>query len=134
MEALMMAFATGGLLGLGIMLHILKMGAKRIFGYDLYFDLLLSFFLMVMFHGTQGGMILAILGGLFISVFLRCGRWFVGYQRIGMAQKEYKAKLFGKLTATTHLPTLAWKEYPPLFAKNRQPYWVNPEYKIPPKS
>lgn len=132
MDALVFAFVTGSLLGLGLMLHILKMGAKRIFGYDLYFDLLLSFFLMVMFHGTQGGMILAILGGLFISIFLRLGRWTVGYQRIGLAQKEHKVKLFGKLTASTHLPTLAWKEYPPLFAKDRKPWWVNPEYRIPP--
>lgn len=128
MEALMFAFATGGLLGLGLMLHILKMGAKRIFGYDLIFDLSLSFFLMIMFHGTQGGMILAILGGLFISVFLRVGRWIVGYQVLGMAQKKYTIKLLGPIKATGFAPVLAWKEYPSIFSKDRTPYWVNPEY------
>lgn len=128
MEALIFTFVGGGLLGLGLLLHILKMGPKRIFGYDLYFDISLSFFLMIMFHGTQGGMMIAMIAGIAISVLLRLGRWIFGYQRLAIVQKPYKVKLIGKLHATASVPALAWKEYPPRFAKDRRPYWINPEY------
>lgn len=131
METFMGLFLVGGLLGLAIVLHILKMGAKRIFGYDLYFDLALSFFLMVMFHGTQAGMVYAIFGGLIISVFLRVGRWVFGYQRLALIQIPIKIKIFGKLYAEAgSLPRLAWKEYPSLSAKKYTgPRWVNPDYR-----
>lgn len=100
---------AGGLCGLAIMLHILKMGMKRIAGYDIYLDLALSFLLMILFHGTQGGMMVALVGGLVISVWLRLMRWVNGYQKLGWYKVPYKLAPFLKV----NLPRVVWYNYLP---------------------
>lgn len=100
---------AGALCGLAVMLHALKMGVKRIAGYDIYIDLFLSFLLMVLFHGTQGGMMVALIGGLVISVWLRLMRWVNGYQKLGWYKVPYKLAPFLKV----NLPRMVWYDYPP---------------------
>lgn len=99
----------GFLVGLATMFHALKMGIKRIAGYDIFVDLSLSFLLMILFHGSTAGMFFAMMGGLFISVSLRMIRWFIGYEKIGIYQVPYKLMPFVKLK----MPRVVWFYYPP---------------------
>lgn len=101
---------AGALCGLSVFFHVLKMGVKRIAGYDIYVDLTLSFLLMILFHGTQGGMMVALIGGLIISVMLRTMRWTLGYQKLGWYKVPYKLAPFLKV----NLPRMVWWSYPPL--------------------
>lgn len=104
--------ALGLLVGFATLIHFFKMGIKRVAGYDLYIDLFLTWLLMMLFHGTQAGMVIAIIGGLMISVMLRVLRWGIGYQRLGVYKCKYKLAPF----FTVNAPRLVWYEYPPLRA------------------
>jgi hypothetical protein len=101
---------VGLLCGLGLFFHALKIGVKRLAGYDIYVDLTLSFLLMILFHGTQAGMVVALIGGLFISITLRVMRWTMGYQKLGWYKVPYKLAPFLKV----NLPRMVWWYYPPL--------------------
>lgn len=114
-EALAVIFIAGTLMGVGVLLHFWKMGIKRVLGYDIYFDIFLSIMLTIVFHGTQGGMMLAIIAGITISIVLRVTRWFIGYEQIGWVMVRMKlAPMFSPL-----VPTLAWKSYPPKIQFNK---------------
>jgi hypothetical protein len=102
----------GLLVGLAFMLHIFKLGLKRIAGYDIQLDLFLSFMLMFLFHGSQGGMAVAIIGGLVISVTLRMLRWTIGYQKMGLYKKPYQYLPFLK---PIEIPQMVWYDYPSVF-------------------
>lgn len=115
-EALAVVFLMGTLMGLGFLLHFAKMGIKRVLGYDLIFDIFMSVVLIIVFHGTQGGMMLAIIAGIVISVALRVARWLIGYEQIGWVTKtvHYQVAIFkGK----AEVPCLGWKKYPPRFQR-----------------
>jgi hypothetical protein len=114
-EALAVLFITGALMGVGILLHFWKMGIKRVLGYDLIFDLFLSILLAIVFHGTQGGMMLAIIAGIVISIVLRLLRWFIGYEKLGIVYEKVKYAPF--FSAPT--PFLRWKKYPPKIQFNK---------------
>lgn len=101
---------VGLLAGLAFMLHFFKLGLKRVAGYDIQLDLFLSFALMALFHGSQGGMVVAIIGGLVISVTLRLMRWTLGYQKLGKYMVPYKYLPFLK---PVMIPRLVWFDYPP---------------------
>lgn len=115
-EALAVVFLMGTLMGLGFLLHFMKMGIKRVLGYDLLFDIFMSVVLIIVFHGTQGGMMLAIIAGIVISVALRVARWIVGYEQIGWVTKKvtFKVAIF---SGSTNIMVLGWKKYPPRFQR-----------------
>lgn len=108
-----MVLFAGLLVGLGLMSHALKLGVRRLAGYDIYVDVMLSFGLILMFHGTFSGMMIASIGGLIISGMLRLIRWTVGYQQLGFYKVPYKFIPFLKPVT---LPRLVWFDYPPLHA------------------
>ena len=108
-------FIGGILVGLSLLLHSFKMGIKRVLGYDLILDLFLSVTLMIAFHGTQGGMMLALIGGLFISIVLRVMRWFMGYEKLGWVMEKIKFAPF----FAPPIPVIRWKKYPPLVQFNK---------------
>lgn len=111
MDGLGMILFAGLLVGLGLMSHALKLGVRRLAGYDIYVDVSLSFGLVLMFHGTFSGMMIASIGGLIISGMLRLIRWTVGYQKLGWYKVPYKLVPFFKPVT---LPRLVWFDYPPL--------------------
>lgn len=115
-EALAVIFIAGTLMGVGVLLHFWKMGIKRVLGYDLVFDLFLSIMLTVVFHGTQGGMMLAIIAGITISIVLRVTRWFIGYETIGIVYVRVK---FLPMFSAPLVPTLGWKSHPPKIQFNK---------------
>jgi len=119
--------ALGLLVGFGLLIHFLKMGIKRVAGYDLPIDLFLTWLLMMLFHGTQSGMVIAIIAGLMISIAIRIIRWTIGYQTLGVTWTPYKAAPF----ITIQLPRIVWYEYPPLKAwpkglEPKEARWILP--------
>ena len=60
----------GLLSGLGILFMLMKLDFWKVLGFDLYVDIAATALLMILYAGTLGGMVAAMVGGLQISVVL----------------------------------------------------------------
>jgi hypothetical protein len=118
-EGFAVLFLTGALMGAGILLHFWKMGIKRVLGYDIYFDIFLSILLGIVFHGTQGGMMLAIVAGIMISVVLRITRWFIGYEQLHWVIVKTRVKFAPMFSPLVPHPALRWVQFPPKIQFNK---------------
>lgn len=49
---------------------LFKFGVRKVITYDIFFDVLITFFLVIVLAGTFSGMIAALFGGLLVSVVL----------------------------------------------------------------
>ena len=54
----------------GMLFLLFKFGVRKVITYDTLFDVLITFFLIIVFAGTFSGMMAALLGGLVVSVVL----------------------------------------------------------------
>lgn len=54
----------------GMLFLLFKFGVRKIITYDIFFDVLITFFLIITLAGTFSGMMAALLGGLIVSVVL----------------------------------------------------------------
>lgn len=54
----------------GMLFLLFKFGVRKVITYDIFFDVLITFFLMIVLAGTFSGMMAALLGGLVVSVVL----------------------------------------------------------------
>ena len=62
---------TAGIIAAAGMLFLLfKFGVRKVITYDIFFDVLITFFLILVLAGTFSGMMAALLGGLIVSIVL----------------------------------------------------------------
>tara|TARA_Y100001937_G_C7108956_1_gene326551 strand:+ start:1387 stop:1671 length:285 start_codon:yes stop_codon:yes gene_type:complete len=54
----------------GMLFLLFKFGVRKVITYDIFFDVLITFFLMIVLAGTFSGMMAALLGGLIVSIVL----------------------------------------------------------------
>ena len=69
---------------LGFLIVMYKMGIKKVLAYDLYVDVGLTILLMMIFSGSFSGMVVALIGGLALSIILLILRKFIGYTKYEM--------------------------------------------------
>jgi len=108
----------GLLAGLMLLMHTFKLGMRKVLGYDLFVDLLLTGGLLTAMAetGTASGVGIAIGGGLMLSITLYVLKQLYGYERLEMLQIEYR--LFPGVRPI-NLPRIAWVYYPPRLFKSR---------------
>ncbi len=63
-------FLAGIIAAAGMLFLLFKFGVRKIITYDIFFDVLITFFLVIVLAGTFSGMIAALFGGLLVSVVL----------------------------------------------------------------
>jgi len=63
-------FLAGIIAAAGMLFLLFKFGVRKVINYDIFFDVLITFFLMIVLAGTFSGMIAALFGGLLVSVVL----------------------------------------------------------------
>ena len=61
---------AGIIAALGMLFLLFKFGVRKVITYDILFDVLITFFLVIVLAGTFSGMIAALFGGLIVSVVL----------------------------------------------------------------
>jgi len=61
---------AGIVAALGMLFLLFKFGVRKVITYDIFFDVLITFFLIITLAGTFSGMMAALLGGLIVSVVL----------------------------------------------------------------
>ena len=62
---------TAGIIAaMGMLFLLFKFGVRKVITYDILFDVLITFFLMIVLADTFSGMMAALLGGLIVSVVL----------------------------------------------------------------
>ena len=74
--------AAGAVSALAFYVVFLKVGIRRVCGYDVAVDIASTVLLMAMFAGTYTGMIAAVIGGLLLSVLLLATKRVLGYERL----------------------------------------------------
>lgn len=73
------------LIALGMLLLVFKLGTRKVLGYDLFFDVIITGIMMASLAGTFAGMTVALLAGLMVSLAL------LGLKKlIGKEQLKYK--------------------------------------------
>lgn len=104
----------GGIMtGLSVLTLFMKLGVRKILGYDAILDIMLAVLLMIFFHGTASGMLVALMGGLFISIVMRIMRWTIGYQQLQWVTEIHQFAPFKFKLTTVPVPKLRWVYYPP---------------------
>jgi len=63
-------FLAGIIAAAGMLFLLFKFGVRKVITYDILFDVLITFFLVIVLAGTFSGMIAALFGGLLVSVVL----------------------------------------------------------------
>lgn len=63
-------FLTGIIAATGMLFLLFKFGIKRVIHYDIFFDILITGFLLWSFAGTYSGMMAAMFGGMLVSIVL----------------------------------------------------------------
>jgi len=92
----------GLLSGLGILFMLMKLDFWKVLGFDLYVDIAATALLMILYAGTLGGMVAAMVGGLQISVVLWSIKKLFGYLRPTVTRKGWKI-------------SVSWKTVPGVF-------------------
>lgn len=85
---------------LALFVLMIKIGLKKVLGYDIYVDLICTFFLMYLFRDSVTGLIVAVMGGLALSVMLMFCKAMIGYSR------------FEEIPGTEEED---WVDYPPIW-------------------
>lgn len=63
-------FLTGIIAALGMLFLLFKFGIRKVITYDIFFDILITGFLLWSFAGTYSGMMAAMFGGMLVSIVL----------------------------------------------------------------
>lgn len=105
----------GMISGAALLFIAFKLGIRKVLGYDIWFDALITFLLASLFHGTYAGMVAALAGGFFVSITLFVMKRAVGYDRLGFhGWKSYPPRWKSLHTARQSRPRRSWK---PAFVK-----------------
>lgn len=76
-----MVLLMGVLAALAFIIVMHKIGIKKFTGYSVHADILVSGVLTILFLGTLGGMLTAIIGGIFVSLYLVIAKFVFGTQK-----------------------------------------------------
>ena len=90
---------AGLLTAIGVIWILCRMNLRRIAGYALAWDVIITAILVWMFIGTYAGMVTGMLAGLIVSVFLTGVKKTVGAQRLKPVRYKNEA-----------VPRLRWKD------------------------
>ena len=101
---------AGIIAALGLLFLVLKLGIKKVIGYDIVIDIGITSLLMYSLAGTYSGMMAALIGGLIVSVILFIMRRTLPREELRL--KFNKVSLYNN-KATITLPQLAWVELTP---------------------
>lgn len=74
---------------LAMLLLLLKLNLRRVLGYDVAVDIVVSMFLIYTFKGTVTGMAAAMLAGCTISLVLYITKQVVGYERLQWHNRRF---------------------------------------------
>lgn len=66
---------------LALFVLMLKIGLRRVLGYDIYVDIGCTILLIIIFQGTVTGTIAATMAGLILSILLLVCKYLIGYER-----------------------------------------------------
>ena len=91
---------AGLVTAIGFMFLMFRLNIRRVAGYALIVDLLLTFGFMWLFQGTYAGMMTGLFAGCVISIALTLVKRTIGYERAAFIR--VKGELF---------PRLIWKSY-----------------------
>ncbi|HIG43922.1 MAG TPA: hypothetical protein EYQ14_25830 [Gammaproteobacteria bacterium] len=72
---------VGMIAAVALLIMLMKLDFWKVLGFDLYVDIAATGLLMVLFAGTLGGMIAAMVGGLQISIVLLVVKKVFGYMK-----------------------------------------------------
>ena len=115
-EMIMIGIASA----LGILILLAKMDLWKLLGFDVLLDILATATLMIMYAGTLGGMVAAMIGGLFISIALLVIKKLFGYLKPNVTWKQFK-------------PEVTWETVPGLLFNNQMQakgYYNNVTYNV----
>lgn len=102
-----MLITPGLLTALAILILIMKMKGdttRKLLGFDIYLDLLVTTIMVIAFAGSYAGMMAAIVGGLTFSLALIALKKIMGYKKLKYVNDK------------DHLvPTLRWVDVPPMW-------------------
>lgn len=73
--------------GIGICWILCRMNLKRVAGYALFWDVLITGGLTVMFIGTYAGMVTGMIAGLIVSAFITAAGRIGGRERLALERK-----------------------------------------------
>lgn len=79
---------AGLLTAAAFLILLYKIGFKRVLKYDLFIDIAVTFFLMIIFAGTFAGMMAAIIGGLFVSIVLVVLKRAIPQEKLGVIKTD----------------------------------------------
>lgn len=72
---------NGMLTALAVYVVLWKWDIYKACGYGLYIDTIFSLLLAIFYMGTYSGALVAIMGGLTLSILLSATKWLIGYKR-----------------------------------------------------
>lgn len=102
-------YLAGFITFIGLILLLSKINrtvVRKALGYDLYIDIILTFFVAWLLKGTYSGMIAAMLAGLAFTVTLYTLKQFIGYEKLRLRQ----------CVSCKH-SHWTWEAYPPAIQK-----------------
>lgn len=91
-SAIIFAFASAS----ALFILLIKLNIRRVLGYDVVFDVLMTVVLVTSFSGTVTGMAAAMIAGVVMSLMLLIAKILMGYERLERDGMR-----------------LRWKYYPP---------------------
>jgi len=104
-----MLIILGILCALSMMFMIFKIGLRRVVGYQVIADFIITGFLIVVFSGTYSGMVVGLIGGLTVSVILYILSKTIYAERLEM----HKAHVRLAKSIDVPVPALRWTLIPP---------------------
>lgn len=81
---------AGALSAIGFILIAIKMGRtwlRRLLGYDIYFDVIITIGFMFFMAGTYAGAMVAIISGIIISISLWITKFFIGSETLRITKQ-----------------------------------------------
>ncbi len=76
-----MIIMMGVLVAIAFIIIMHKVGIRKFTGYSVHTDILISGILTILFLGTFAGMVTALIGGIFVSLYLALAKYFFGSQK-----------------------------------------------------
>tara|TARA_B100001029_G_C15029269_1_gene435784 strand:+ start:172 stop:468 length:297 start_codon:yes stop_codon:yes gene_type:complete len=93
---------AGVIAAAGLLFLVFKLGMRKVVGYDILFDILITAVLMASLAGTYSGMMAALFGGLLVSVVLFIMKKTMHHQKLHYVRtNEFPYRGFAW---KTHLP------------------------------
>lgn len=91
---------VGFLAAIAVIVVLMRMDLKKFLGYPVMMDIVVTLILSYLLYGTFGGMVSAIIAGLFFSLFLTLLRRLYGYKRLTLKRFRF-----------------VWQEYPAVWSE-----------------